>query len=297
MNDYDEELAAFEEDAEGRYDDFDGEEYYEEDEFDEGFEGMEDDYDDEYEEVEYIPEMEEDDDYDSYQRSSIGRIDPNDRTLTIVVKNEGDQDKEAIIFGAFEGKEQSEGITVIVEESSHNEVREESKSNPFKIAGMKMSVSNPLQFDNVFRITNRTAAGTHTSQVYQPRNATSPQNNDKGMIDDDNFEMNVTGRDSLRVVTKKGITVVFTMTIKARANMANLLKGENVAEMSSVPRTTGLPQLDLIRKRRPSAFGLNSGVKRGVRKVKRMVRRLPAPPRPRFKRKRKSNRRFLRRRR
>ena len=275
MKDYDDELMGYEGDAEDRYDDYDYEdEYYEdEDEFDTGLEGREDSYyDDDYveEEVEYIPAGDYEEDYDGYTTTSIGRIDPNDRTFTVVVKNTSGADAEAIIFGGNEEAAQPAGVTVTVEESSHKEVREESKANPFKIAGMKMSVSDPLQFDNVLKVTKRTAAGSNTVRVYQPRNATSPQNFTQQLIDDNNFEMDVTGQDSLRFIIKDGVTVVFTFTMKARANMGNLLKGQNVAELSQAPRTTGLPQLDLLRTKKPTAFGLKP-----KRKVKKVVRRRP----------------------
>lgn len=271
MRDFDDDILAYEDDAEDRYDDFDGD--YDEDDFDSGFEGHEDSYyedDFEEEEVEYV-DVDDDEDYDNYKTSSIGRIDPNDRTLTVVVKNASGADAQAVIFGANEEAAQPAGVTVIVEESSHKEVREESKANPFKVAGMKLSVSNPLQFDNVLKVVKRTASGSNTERVYQPRNATSPQNFTQTLIDDDNFEMDVTGQDSLRVVVKDGVTLVFTFTIKARANMGNLLKGQNVAELSSVPRTTGLPQIDLLRKKQATAFGLKPKSKRRV--VKRVKRR------------------------
>ena len=213
-------------------------------------------------------------DYNSYKTSSIGRIDPNDRTLTVVVKNASGADGEAIVFGANEEAPQPAGITVSVEESSHKEVREESKANPFKIVGMKMSVSNPLQLDNVLKINKRTATGSNAVRVYQPRNATSPQNFTQGLIDDHNFEMDVTGQDSIRMLIKDGVTVVFTFTIKARANMGNLLDGKNVAELSTVPRTTGLPQLDLARSKKPTVFGLKP-----KRKVRKIVRKRPTPVR------------------
>ncbi|MDA9563482.1 hypothetical protein N9R81_02270 [Flavobacteriales bacterium] len=271
MRDFDDDILAYEDDAEDRYDDFDGD--YDEDDFDSGFEGHEDSYyedDFEEEEVEYV-DVDDDENYDNYKTSSIGRIDPNDRTLTVVVKNTSGADAEAIVFGANEEAAQPAGVTVVVEESSHKEVREESKANPFKVAGMKLSVSNPLQFDNVLKVVKRTASGSNTERVYQPRNATSPQNFTQTLIDDDNFEMNVTGQDSLRVLVKDGVTLVFTFTIKARANMGNLLKGNNVAELSTVPRTTGLPQIDLLRKKKSTAFGLKPTRKRRV--VKRVKRR------------------------
>lgn len=273
MRDYEDELMDYEDDAEDRYDDYDYEDDIE-DEFDSGFEGNEDSYyDDDYEEeMEYVSAEGdyEEDMYDSYKTTSIGKIDPNDRTLTVVVKNTSGADAQAIIFGGNEEAAQPAGVNVTVEESSHKEVREESKANPFKVAGMKMSVSNPLQFDNVMKVTRRTAAGSNTVRVYQPRNATSPQNFTQQLIDDDNFEMDVTGQDSLRLIIKDGVTIVFTFTVKARANMGNLLKGNNVAELSRTPRTTGLPQLDLLRKKRPTAFGM-----RPRRRVRKIVRRRP----------------------
>ena len=229
MRDFDDEILDYEDDAEDRYDDFNGD--YDEDDFDSGFEGNEDAYYNE--EVEYV-DIEEGG-YDNYKKTSIGKIDPNDRTLTVVVKNTSGADAQAVVFGANGEAAQPAGVTVTVEESSHKEVREESKANPFKIRGMKLSVSNPLQFDNVLKIVKRTAAGSNTERVYQPRNATSPQNFTQTLIDDNNFEMSVTGQDSLRVVVKDGVTLVFTFTIKARANMGNLLKGNNVAELSTVP--------------------------------------------------------------
>jgi len=250
MNPYENELTAYEDDAEDRYDDYDGD-YYEE----EGFEGYEEDYDEEY---------------DQYSASSIGRIDPNDRTLTIVVKNESGMNAEAVIFGANEELPPPAGMTIVCEESSHKEVREESKANPFLIEGMKMSVSDPLQFDNVLRIVKRTASGKSTSGVFQPRNATSPQNFASNLIDTD-FSMEVTGQSSLRVMIKDQVTVVFTFTIKARANMGNLLRGRNVAEISTMPRTTGLPQIDLMHPKQSKALGLKP--KRRRKGKRRLVRR------------------------
>ncbi|WP_010521186.1 hypothetical protein [Aquimarina agarivorans] len=278
MTDYNDELAQYEEAAEDQFDDYDSYEDEDEDDFDSGFEGLEedgydDDFEDDYDDYDHYDDegAYDDDGYDDYTKTSIGKIDPNDRTLTVVVTNKSGAVAEAIIFGGNAELAQPQGVTVEIEESSHKEVREESKSNPFKIAGMKYSVSSPLQFDNVLRIERRTAAGSKTTRVYQPRNATSPQNFTQSLIDDDNFEMDVTGQDSMRVMVEDGVTAVFTFTIKARANLGNLLKGYNVAELSRAPRTTGLPQLDLIRRRRPRAFGL----KPRRRRRRRIVRRRP----------------------
>lgn len=269
---YNEEIRKYEREAEDRYDDYDDDNYdddnYDEDNFDTGLEGQDSYDEDSYEEVEYIGEDSYDEDgYDSYAQASIGKINPNDRTLTISINNTSGADAEAIIFGGNENAAQPAGVTVIVQESSHNEVREESKANPFKIQGMKMSVSDPLQFDNVWRILRKSAAGAASSYPYQPRNATSPQNTAPNLIDDSAFEMDVTGQDSIRFLQKAGVKTTLTFTIKARVDMGNVLMGRNVAVVSTTPRPTGLPQIDLAKQVPKPVFGVKPKVKKMVRKI------------------------------
>ncbi len=248
---YNDELMRYQEEAEEQFDDYDGglmthdgyddefEEYEEEGDFD----------DDGYVDESYGDEF-EDEDYDDYRASGrTKRIDPNDRTLTIVVQNTSDQAHKAFLFGANRELPQNDGVTVTVEESSHKEVREESKANPFKIRGVKYSVSSPLQFDNVLKIINRTASGSNTTQVWQPRNASSPQNFNGLLVDSEDFEFFATGQNSIEFTIDAKTKCVFTFTVRARTNMGNLLEGNNVAELSKVPRTTGLPQIDLLRRR------------------------------------------------
>ena len=275
---YDEELMAYEDDAESNYDDYDDHE----DEFDSGLDGNEDAFDDDYEEVEYVDDEdhyveEMDEDFDQYKSTSIGRIDPNDRTLTIVVANTSGAAAEAVIFGGFANEAQPAGVTVTVQESSHNYVRNASASAPFLIQGMKLSVSDQLQFDNVLRLVRETAAGSNTERVYQPRNATSPANFTQLLIDDSSFQAEIGGEDSIRVVVNDGVTLVFTFTIKARANMSNLLKGKNVAEVSTAPRTTGVPGIDLLRTTAKKPFGLRAARPRRV--VRKVVRKRPSAKR------------------
>ena len=293
-----EDLETYEADAEDTFDNFDSEyddEFYEdEDDFETGLDGVEDDdfydEDDYIEEIEYLDEGDDydafEDDYDDYKSSSIGAIDPNDRTLTMVVTNNSGSAQTAVLFGANQAESQPAGVVVDVSESSHTEVRNETYSNPFVIKGVKMSVSDPLQFDQVVNITRRTATGSNSSKVWQPRNSTSPQNLSQNLVDDSQFTAEITPQDSLRFQILDGVTVVFTFTIKARVNMGNLLKGKNVAELSSTPRTTGLPQLDLMRKKKKSP-------KRRV--VKRLARRRPV--KAKLKKRLRPKRRVLRRKR
>lgn len=262
MSIYNEEIRRYEAQAEDRYDDYDN------DNFDPGTEGMPSQGEDQFvEEIHYVGEDGYDDSYDSYDQASIGKINPNDRTLTISITNSSQNDAEVIIFAANENPTQAAGVTVNVQESSHNEVKEESKANPFKIQGMKMSVSDPLQFDNVWKILRKSSAGSQNSHPYQPRNATSPQNTNPNLIDDSAFEMDVTGQDSIRFIQKAGVKTTLTFTIKARVDMGNVLSGQNVAEISTTPRPTGLPQIDLPKQRPPQVFGVRPQQGKIIRKI------------------------------
>ena len=196
--------------GQGDYDDVDGEDYYYED------------ADDAYE---YVEEFEEDN-YDSYSEDIVGRLDPNDTTYTFVVVNSTAEEKEVVLFGANEGLAAPADVTIEVAESSHNEVREESKANPFTIVGMKMSVTNQQQFDNVLFLYEKTSSGRVTTHVKQPRNYQSPQNFDQKLIHATDFTMHVTGKSSLRFKAKSG-TTVFTFSVQSRTNIGNVLHGKN----------------------------------------------------------------------
>lgn len=260
------ELARYQRDGEEHFDNYGGYEGGEE------FEGDDLYYeDDEFEVVEEV----EDDEYDSYSSDQIGRLDPNDTTYTFVVVNSAAEEKEVVLFGANENLQPPDGVVIDVAESSHNEVREESKSNPFTIVGMKMSVTNLQQFDNVLFLFEKTSSGRVTTHVKQPRNYQSPQNLDKYLIHATDFTMHVTGKSSLRFKAKPG-TTVFTFSIQSRTNLGNVLQGKNVAEINTAPQATGLPQLDLNRLKTATKL---SELARPIRKVRKLRLKRPSAKR------------------
>jgi hypothetical protein len=249
--DYDE-MEAYERDAEDRFDNFNHEDDYDQEEEYEIIEVEDDFYPMEYEE-----------DYDHYQGNGSGILDPNDTTYTFVINNTSNEDHEVVLFGANEAIPAPTGVTIQVAESSHNEVREESKANPFTIMGMKMSVSNTAQFDNVLTLVEKTSGGRLTTYVKQPRNYQSPQNQDKNLIHAVDFTINVTGKSSIRFIAKPGKTS-FTFSIQFRTNIGNVLNGKNVGEVNNQPQPTGLPQLDIKRSQQHMA---GSGRGKIVRQV------------------------------
>lgn len=269
------ELERYERDGEERFDnfggyegDFEDSEHFEDDQY---YEEYEDDYDGYEEDFEYVTEYEDDqDDYDGYSVNQVGRLDPNDTTYTFVINNTGNTEEEVVLFGANENlpPPSSGTVSVDVAESSHSEVREESKANPFTIVGMKMFVTNLEQFDNVLNLYERTSGGRVTTHVVQPRNYQSPANQDKYLIHALDFEFEVTGKSSLRFLVKPGKTS-FTFNISNRTNIGNVLQGKSVAEVNTKPQATGVPSIDMQRMPNPARLGRPA--RRKMRKV--LVRR------------------------
>jgi len=238
------EMDRYERDGEDRFDNFGGYDHSEE-------------YEDDYEFIEVY-----DDEYDGYQANQVGRLDPNDTTYTFIITNANAQDEDVVLFGANEAIQPPAGVTILVAESSHNEVRQESLANPFSIIGMKMKVSNTAQFSNVLMLYERTSSGRVTSHVKQPLTYQSPQNQVDTLIHAIDFHFEVTGKSSLRFKVKPG-TVTFTFNVSSRTNIGNVLQGKSVSEVNNAPQATGLPQFDMVRV--PSAGGRKEPGKRVVR--------------------------------
>lgn len=173
-------------------------------------------------------------------------IEPYDRTLTFIITNTSGALADAILFGGYENAPQPAGVTVTVVESSHEEVRRETESNPYYFAGMKVRVTNEIQFGNPFKIRRKYATGSLSQGIYQPENYISPTNFNAKIIDDPSFKILIDGRTSIVIPIFDGITMTITFTTSSRANVANLVKGKNPKQVSPYIRPTGNPAIDSV---------------------------------------------------
>jgi hypothetical protein len=188
----------------------------------------------------------------SYNMSGndLQSINEADRTMTIQIVNANTSGTaNAIIFSAFENSTltQPSGITVNVLESSHAEVREESKSNPFFVKGMKYIVTDADQFNQNLVMKRKTPSGGLTQYSFQPLQYRSAQNNIATQIDADNFQFEVDGRTTWTFPVLGGVTATLIVTIKTRGDIANILKGQSPVNVARGTTPTGLPQIDLRR--------------------------------------------------
>jgi len=190
------------------------------------------------------------DEFMGYSPISGEELDPNDRTLTVTITNANTaSSKVARLFGAVKDLtdvNQDSDITVTVAESSHLEVKTELLQNPFRIHGMKYSVTTANQFSNTVSIFEESSTGGLSKRVWQPLNYRSAQNNLTTQIDAPDFELLVNAKTYIDVTLLKNESITFTLTISEKAEMKNILKGRGVKTMSHRQAPTGLPQIDMV---------------------------------------------------
>ena len=178
-------------------------------------------------------------------------LDPNDRTLTITVVNASvSQIANVMIFGSVKDltdANKNSNVTITVAESSHLEVKTELLQNPFRILGLKYTVTTAAQFSNALTLFEEASTGGLISRPFQPLNYRSAQNNITTQIDAPSFEFLVTSRNYFTFSIIGSETVTFTFTIVEKWNAKNTLRDGRTREVSRTQAPTGLPQLDMQR--------------------------------------------------
>ena len=157
-------------------------------------------------------------------------LDPNDRTLTVSVVNAtASAVSDVVIFGAVKDLTDANlnaNITITVSESSHLKVKTELLQNPFRILGVKYSVTTTAQFSNTLTLTEETSTGGLISRIWQPLNYRSAQNNLLIPINAPAFELLVTANTYIKFDIQGRETVNFTFGIininKSRKLIENL---------------------------------------------------------------------------
>ena len=194
------------------------------------------------------------DEFMGYAPVSGEELDPNDRTLTITVTNASSSaSKVARIFGSTKDltdANKDSNITIAVAESSHLTVKTELLQNPFRIKGLKYSVTTANQFANTISIFEESSTGGLSKRVWQALNYRSAQNQLTTQIDAPDFELLVNAKTYFDVSLRPSEVITFTFTISEKAELKNVLKGRGVATSSGRQAPTGLPQIDMVQRRR-----------------------------------------------
>jgi len=178
-------------------------------------------------------------------------LDPNDRTLTVTVVNASvSAIASVMIFGAVKDltdATKNAQITISVAESSHLQVKTELLQNPFRILGLKYTVTAAAQFSNPITLYEAKSTGGLISRVWQPLNYRSAQNTLTTQIDAPSFEFLVSANSYMTLTVNGSETISFTFTIVEKYEAKNSLRDGRTRSISRTQAPTGLPQIDMKR--------------------------------------------------
>lgn len=176
----------------------------------------------------------EDNSYNNFAGANgVGKLADYDRTLTIEVVNSTLNAQTAIIFGAYEypgtgDSFQPAGIAVNVLESSHDQVRDESRSRPFKVVAWKLFVSSGGngQLSNQFTFRKKTAQGLVQEARMQPINYRAASDNQDNLIESRDFQFDVTGGDAITFSINASTTIRWVLYISEKVAPDRFLNNE-----------------------------------------------------------------------
>ncbi len=178
--------------------------------------------------------------------NAFSQLADSNKTLTVVCSNTltAAGDVNCIVFGAYEysgATQPNAGAVVTIDESSHAQVREQSKSQPFWINGLRMAVSDASQLGKLTLITYKNPSGDVTTKKFRPASYRTATQLTTTQIDAPNYTFGVSGETSMSVPVTNGQSVTWTLNIGGRFDASNLVEGTSpMAVANQKPLATGL---------------------------------------------------------
>lgn len=183
------------------------------------------------------------------QNVQVGGLPDSDRTLNVIITNTGISTADAVLFDALGSGVQPAGITITIPNSSHDIVRNDLRSNPFLLAGMRIRTLTAPQMNEIWKIEEITPTGGATSNIFVPLTYDSAQNQRATAVDASTFQLPVTGRTKITIPVQAGESVTIIMTLRSRGNVGNILKGSASLDLSQTYAPTGLAPIDIAQNR------------------------------------------------
>jgi hypothetical protein len=160
-----------------------------------------------------------------------------DRTYTVTIVNANAVLTNATIGGANQFLTVANfgnpaGITVTVGESSYLEFLQESQQMPFRQSGFRITSGNVAQLDQVLSVTKRTGNGQICTYPIQVANYFSAFQFQAGIRELYPYVIEWTGQTQILVPVLALTTVVFTLFVGKRLDVANSLRNSPEMEVS-----------------------------------------------------------------
>jgi hypothetical protein len=223
-------LSELEKEAEQAFLNFMGND---EDSFDE-------DYDEDYDEDSFDEDYDEDYD-EEYEGVPTGKLSVSDRTLAVVVENTNPTPTQVSLFGAFKNLSIPNfgipaGVNVSVPESSYAQLLNEIASAPMSIKGIKMIVSNALQFNYTLQFVKKEATGAEESDPLVPSRYLSALQNQGTIVEMPAIKFPLDGKVELRSTFLNGATTQIIFNVGSKVDLARVSQGKSVIRAATPAR-------------------------------------------------------------
>jgi hypothetical protein len=184
-------------------------------------------------------------------------MNPNARIITLVITNTTSTVKNVTILNPGDGSTPSVdsipvGCSVTLAQGSYSRLLTETFNKPFQIKGMKYSVKDSSQFNNVIILGYRNALGTLSQNVLTPYAYRSNLQNIPTQLDIADFEFDV-NIDSFVTIPVNGTDVVaggeriaLTFYLRAQIQPSRAFYAQPDIAKSKEGFITGLPQQQIV---------------------------------------------------
>jgi len=178
--------------------------------------------------------------------NGFSQLADSNKTLTVVCQNTATAgaDVTCVVFGAYlySGSTQpNAGAVVTIDESSHAQVREQSKSQPFWVNGLRMAVSDATQLSKITQIQYKNPSGDDIIKKFRPASYRTASQLTTTQIDAPNYTFGVDGSCQMNVPVSYGQSVTWTLNIGGRFDASNLVEGTSpILVANQKPLNTGL---------------------------------------------------------
>ncbi len=179
----------------------------------------------------------------------FSKLSDSDKYYTVVCSNTSTSETVvAVVFGGslYSGSTQpNAGATVVVDESSHAQVRSQSVASPFWINGLRYLTTTTAQLNGqVLTIARQSPSGDFYSKIFRPVSFKTASQNQTLQIDAPGFKFGVDGNTYINVPLLPSEQVTIVMQIGGRFDANNIMNGQSAIEVASQNQlASGLVQI------------------------------------------------------
>lgn len=178
-----------------------------------------------------------------------GAISQLNRTLTVQITNATNAASTYVLFGYNQYGTDSQngtGVTTTINESSYSQVLRETASIPYEFVQAKFGTTSSTNLSYVVTYTVKDATGQTITRTFTPLTYQEPENNNTLLVRIPDFNgVILDGQTLFSASIAASSTITYILTLKAKANLANSVSGDNVVVATGTPAPNGMAPIQL----------------------------------------------------